>query len=541
MIKFTTLGSLLILLSSSFALQAQSKKDRPNVILIMVDDMGYSDLGVYGSEINTPNLDKLANEGIRLQEFYNNAICAPTRASLLTGQYPHRAGIGYFDVDLGLPAYQGFLNKESLTIGEVMRNAGYSTLLSGKWHVGNDSLAWPNQRGFDQFYGIISGASNYFNADNISLFGRDYPVTLVKNNKRLQPEKNSYYFTDEVTNNAISFIENQDLQNKPFFLYVAYTAPHWPLQALPEDIAKYKGKYSDGWDILREQRFNRQKALGIIPSNAGLPERDSTIPDWNNLSYDEQQVWQSRMEVYAAMVDRMDQGVGKIYETLKRLKKDDNTVIIFLSDNGAEGGTNTGFRGVRIKKQNSGPVGTPDSFDYIYKNWSFALNTPLNGYKGAMFEGGISTSFIAWYPKKISPKTISRGTGHIIDIAPTIYDITGATYPKKYQQATTNSLVGKSLWPVFTGQTSSVNRDEPIFWERAGNRAVRKGPWKIVANHQQPWQLYNIENDRAETTNLAEKHPDIVRDLAIEYAQWTQRTGVVDYETIKYNVNTTRK
>jgi arylsulfatase A-like enzyme len=541
MIRKTILGSLLIVMSSSFVLHAQSKKDRPNVILIMVDDMGYSDIGSFGSEINTPNLDKLAREGVRLQEFYNNAICAPTRASLITGQYPHRAGIGFFDVDLGLPAYQGYLNKESLTFGEVMRNAGYSTLLSGKWHVGNDSLAWPNQRGFDQFFGIIGGASNYFDADDISLFGRNYPVTMVKNNVRLNPERNSYYFTDEVTKNAVSFIEDQSVQNKPFFLYVAYTAPHWPLQALPEDIAKYKGRYAEGWDVLREERFKKQKALGIIPAHATLPTRDPSIPQWDNLSYDEQQVWQARMEVYAAMVDRMDQGVGKIYETLKRLKKDDNTVIIFLSDNGAEGGANTGFRGVRIKKQNSGPVGSPNSFDYVFKNWSFALNTPLDGFKGAMYEGGIGTSFIAWYPKRIAANRIVKGTGHIIDIAPTIYEIAGATYPKKFQQISPHPLVGKSLWPVFTGQASTVKRDEPIFWERAGNRAVRKGPWKLVANHQQPWQLYNIEEDRAETTNLADKHPTIVRDLAMEYAQWALRTGVVDYETIKSNASTTRK
>ena len=234
--KKITLGGLILLASAivynnTASAQKAADKSKPNIILIMVDDMGYSDIGAYGSEIQTPNLDKLAAEGLRFKEFYNNAICAPTRASLLTGQYPHRAGIGYFDVNLGLPAYQGFLNKESLTIGEVLRGAGYSTLLSGKWHVGNDSLSWPNQRGFDQFYGVIGGGANYFNNYPMPLFGRDYPVVLVENNKRLNPEPNSYYFTDEITSHAVTFLEEQNKTNKPFFLYVAYTAPHWPLHA----------------------------------------------------------------------------------------------------------------------------------------------------------------------------------------------------------------------------------------------------------------------------------------------------------------------
>ncbi len=343
--------------------QKSSKDAKPNIILIMVDDMGYSDIGSYGSEIRTPNLDKLASEGLRFKEFYNNAICAPTRASLLTGQYPHRAGIGYFDVDLGLPAYQGFLNKESLTIGEVLKTSGYSTLLSGKWHVGNDSVSWPNQRGFDQFYGVIGGGANYFNTFPMPLFGREYPVVLVENNKRLNPKPDSYYFTDEITSHAVKFLDEQNKTNKPFFLYVAYTAPHWPLQALPEDIAKYKGKYDKGWDELRKERYARQLQLGIIERSNKLAERDE-IPAWDNLTYDEQQLWKSRMEVYAAMIDRMDQGVGKILDKVKQLKKDDNTLVVFISDNGAEGGNYT--VGGRGKRFNSGPVGTAGSFDYVY-------------------------------------------------------------------------------------------------------------------------------------------------------------------------------
>ncbi|WP_409012641.1 sulfatase-like hydrolase/transferase [Dyadobacter sp. 3J3] len=319
---------------TSFAQKNKKADTRPNIILIMVDDMGYSDIGSYGSEIQTPNLDSLAKEGIRFREFYNNSICAPTRASLITGQYPHKAGIGYFDVNLGLPAYQGYLNKESLTFAEVLKNSGYSTLMSGKWHVGSDSLGWPNQRGFDHFYGFIKGASNYF---DIGEYGQAPPVELVKDNKKLNL-KSGLYLTNEITNNALEFLDEQNKTEKPFFLYVAFNAPHWPLQALPEDIAKYKGRYSIGWDSLRVERIKKQKALGISYPNQAIAKHDPEVPLWDNLTYSEKQFWEKKMEVYAAMVDRVDQSVGRLREKLKELKKDENTLIVFISDNGAQGG-----------------------------------------------------------------------------------------------------------------------------------------------------------------------------------------------------------
>src|SRR6478735_3814106 len=250
----------LILISRFSVAQKKQETKKPNIILIMVDDMGFSDIGSYGSEIQTPNLDRLATEGTRLREFYNNSICAPTRASLLTGQYQHKAGVGYFDVNLGLPAYQGFLNKESLTLAEVLKQNGYSTLMSGKWHLGKDSLAWPNQRGFDRFYGFIPGASNYF---DIGSYGKADPVVLIKNNKKEKLVAGEY-LTNKITDNALQFLDDQNKTSKPFFLYVAFNAPHWPLQALPEDIAKYKGRYDIGWDSLRVQRLAKQKELGIL-------------------------------------------------------------------------------------------------------------------------------------------------------------------------------------------------------------------------------------------------------------------------------------
>jgi arylsulfatase len=532
--RFAKLVGFILVVAVSISIDSlaqKSKEPRPNIILIMADDMGYSDIGSYGGDISTPNLDRLAAEGMRFKEFYNNSICAPTRASLITGQYPHRAGLGYFDVDLGLPAYQGFLNKQSLTFGEVLKAAGYSTLLSGKWHVGKDSLSWPNQRGFDQFYGILGGGANYFNNFPLPILGRQIPVVLIENNKRLKPEPDSYYFTDEITNHAVKFLEDQDKTRKPFFLYVAYTAPHWPLQARLEDIARYKGKFDKGWDELRNERYARQIQLGIVSPDSKIADRDD-IPNWDNLTFDEQKLWSSRMEVYAAMIDRMDQGIGKIIEKLQALKKDGNTVIFFLSDNGAEGDDYS--VGPREKKFNSGPVGTSGSFDYVYRNWAQVSNTPFRAYKNNMHEGGISSPFIAWYPKKVKANTIVKGTGHLIGLAPTLYDLAGAKYPSNFNGITPHSLVGKSLVPVITGLASEVNRNEPIFWERAGNRAVRKGKWKLVSDFEKAkWELYDLDKDRGETTDVSLQNPQVVRELAFDYQQWAARTGVVEYETVK--------
>lgn len=527
------LVSFSLWLTPSFA-QKKAQDPKPNIVLIMVDDMGYSDLGSYGSEIQTPNLDKLAHEGVRFKEFYNNSICAPTRASLLTGQYPHKAGIGYFDVNLGLPPYQGYLNKESLTIGEVLKQNGYSTLISGKWHVGQDSTSWPQQRGFEKSYGIVGGASNYFDVQPMPFGAKPSPVVLLKNNVRQYPKDNSYYFTDEIGNNAVQFLDEQNKENKPFFLYVAFTAPHWPLQALPEDIAKYKGKYDLGWDSLRTLRLQRQRELGIVDPKQTIAARDQEVPFWNKLTYDEQQFWKAKMEVYAAMLDRMDQNVGKILAKLKELKKDDNTLIVFLSDNGAQGGFSTYSPLRRGQVKNAGPIGTAGSFDYQEQNWAYLSNTPLRQYKNNFHEGGYGSPFIAWFPKKIKSEGIVKGTGHLIDLAATFYDLAGAKYPAVYNGVKTNPLVGKSLLPVLTGQTAEVQRGEPIFWERAGNRAVRKGKWKIVSTYPSyKWELYDIEADHGETKDLADTRTDLVNELSADYFKWAEKNGVVDYDKIK--------
>ncbi|MEN9909113.1 MAG: hypothetical protein RLZZ540_2262 [Bacteroidota bacterium] len=524
-----------LLLAFGFFSQAQTSSTKPNIVLIMVDDMGYSDLGNYGSEIKTPNLDKLAKEGTRLREFYNNSICAPTRASLLTGQYQHKAGVGYFDVNLGLPAYQGYLNKESLTLGEVFRSGGYSTLMSGKWHVGSEDKAqWPNQRGFDKFYGILKGAANYFNTDGLPFGKTAYPVALIRNNEELHPKADSYYFTDEIGNNAVQFLDEQNKENKPFFLYLAFTAPHWPLQAKAVDIAKYRGKFDEGWDVLREKRIQKLKENGILLANQTIAPRDPEVPEWNKLTYDEKQFWKAKMEVYAAMVDNMDQNVGKVLEKLKALKKDKNTLIVFISDNGAQGGFSTYNPLRRGLVKNDGPVGTSGSFDYQEQNWAYLSNTPLQDYKNNMHEGGFSSPFIAWYPSKIKADRVDKGTGHLIDLAPTFYELAGIQYPKELNGVKSNPLAGKSLLPVLFDGASEVNRGAPIFWERAGNRAVREGKWKLVSIYPSyQWELYDLESDRGETTNVAQKNEGIVNQLSAKYFEWAEKTGVVEYSKFK--------
>nr|WP_121270139.1 arylsulfatase [Pedobacter schmidteae] len=515
---------VLIFIFAALAIQGQAQqktRKKPNIILILADDLGYSDLGAYGSEINTPNLDRLAKQGLRLQEFYNNSICAPTRASLLTGQYQHKAGVGYFSNDLGLPAYQGYINQESLTLAEVLKSNGYNTLTSGKWHVSGKNVSLPWQRGFDLVYPRDDAAAGS---------GAPQERTMVTDNEGFI--LSDYFQTNVITKNAVKFIDEAHKKDNPFFLYLAYTAPHWPLVALPEDIARYKGKYDKGWDRLRAERFERQKQLGIVDPDTRISKKDEDIYDWSRLSYDQRQQWAKKMEVFAAMVDRMDQGVGKVLEKLEQIGEADNTLIVFVSDNGAPAEDLVKWHNGAVK--NSGPVGTPGSYESQSKNWSYLSNTPFLAFKDYLYEGGINSPFIAWYPAKIPAGTIAKGTGHVIDLAPTFYELAGARYPSKYKNVVANPLPGKSLLPVLFGREKELKRAEPLFWERAGNRAVRAGKWKLVSHWPSySWELYDLEADRGETTNLARQNHELVSQLSVKYFDWAKKTGVVDFATLE--------
>jgi len=496
---------------------AQQKK--PNIILILADDLGYSDLGAYGSEISTPNLDRLANEGLRLKQFYNNSICAPTRASLITGQYQHKAGVGYFSNDLGLPAYQGYINNESLTIAEVLRSNGYITATSGKWHVSGNGKSLPWDRGFDLVF-----PKQERNADSGA------PTFKAQTDSDGYPLETSFS-TEVINREAEGFLDQIKTQDKPFFLYLAHTAPHWPLVALPQDIAKYKGRYDKGWEAIRQERFERQKRLGLTPVNteASIPDKD--IYDWSRLSYDQRQLWAKKMEIFAAMVDRLDQTVGKLLKKLKDNGQLDNTFIVFLSDNGAPAEDLVRwFHGARV---NSGPVGTEGSFESQSKNWSYASNTPFKAFKDYTYEGGINAPFIAWFPGKIA-KGIKQGTGHVIDLAPTFYDLAGAVYPEDYKGIKSNKLPGKSLLPVLFQGQDTVSREEGLFWERAGNRAARIGKWKLVSTWPSyKWELYDLEQDPTERKDVAALHHDVVSRLSIAYFRWAKDNGVVDFAELE--------
>lgn len=480
---------------------------RPNIVLIMADDMGFSDLGCYGSEIATPNLDKLAAGGLRFTQFYNNARCCPTRASLLTGLYSHQAGVGHMTQDTGQPAYRGRLNDRCVTIGEALRGAGYRTYLSGKWHVGEDRPHWPVDRGFARSYSLIGGGTNYFRLDK----GRK----LARDDKPIPPDEN-WYITDAVTDNAVTFLAEHGKAEDPFFLYVAYTSPHWPLHARPQDIARYQGKYLQGWDELRKKRHQRMIELGIVKESWPLTPRDKDVPAWENAKNKEDK--DLRMAVYAAQIDRMDQGIGKIAAKLKELGYEENTLLLFLADNG-------GCAEIIDRGKPGAPAGSADSYQSYGVGWANASNTPFRLYKHWDHEGGIATPLIAYWPATIKTSSITHQAGHIIDIMATCVDVAGADYPKTFKDRPITPLEGKSLLPIFQGKTREGH--DAIFWEHEGNRAVRQGKWKLVARHRGAWELYDLDADRTELNNLADKHPDRVKEMAGLHKEWAKKVGVV--------------
>ena len=510
----------------------------PNIILILADDMGYSDIGCYGSEINTPNLDSLANNGLRFSQMYNYARCCPSRAALLTGLHPHQTGVGHMTGNLGIPSHQGYLNENCTTIPEVLKQSGYSTYMSGKWHVGGgynllDRNSWeetagdsahpiPTQRGFDKFYGTVAGAADYFN-----------PKALMKDDQFIEPDNDNFYMTDAISDNAVSMIEDAASNDSPFFLHVTYTAPHWPLHALEEDIEKYKGSYLKGWDNLRKNRHEELKGLKILEDKWDISPRDASAVAWDNEKHKE---WEDlRMSVYSAMVDRMDQGIGRILNKLKDLTIEENTIIMFLSDNGGcaeflaeDGGAPDKFpysaptkdgRATKvgnITSINPGPAGTFMSYDLA---WANASNSPFRLFKRWTHEGGISTPFIVYWPKMIKSSEIIHTPTHITDIPATIYDISNSKYPKTFKENEIPPIEGHSFLNIF--KTEKWKRPAPLFWEHEGNRAMRQNEWKLVSEVGSGWELYNMSEDRTELHNLAHTEKDRVKMMIKKYTDWS--------------------
>ena len=541
----------LILFSSSlFA-------ERPNIILILSDDMGDSDIGCYGSEIKTPVLDGLARNGLRFTQFYNTGRCCPTRASLLTGLYPHQAGIGHMVANRGVDGYRGELNTSCATIAEVLQPAGYSTYCVGKWHVTGGTFPkaesgkfnWPLQRGFDRYYGIINGASSLW--DPNSLTRGNKPIT-IRNDGEYQP-KAPYHFTDAVSDNAVKFI-NEHPDDKPFFMYVAYTAAHWPMHARVRDIQKYEGVYDDGYQGIRKARYEKMKALGVIAKDTEL---SPAVANWESV---EDKEWESAcMEVYAAMVDQMDQGIGRIVEALRKEGKLDNTLVMFMQDNGGcaeAGGRNaTGERKVRAAMptlpvipddlqhyQASAPSQTRDGYPvrrghvmpgpadtYIGygRNWANVSNTPFREYKHYVHEGGISTPLVVHWPMEIQAKDELRSEPtHLVDLMATCLDVANVEYPQKLGDAALTPIEGMSLRPVF--QDQQLDR-KMLFFEHEGNRALRIGDWKLVAKgrHGQDdvkWELFDISKDRSEMHDLSVAQPERFQRMQ---KLWTEKATAV--------------
>ena len=503
----------------AWAASAPDSAKPPNIVVILADDMGFSDLGCYGSEIHTPNLDRLAQEGVRFTQAYCAARCCPSRAALLTGLYPHQAGMGDMVSTANKPKpagpYQGYLNQQCVTMAEVLRTAGYRTYMSGKWHVGEAPEHWPRRRGFDRYFGLISGGSSYF-----ELLKEERPQrTMALDDEPFVPEGGHFYMTDAFTDHAVKFLEEHRDDTKPFLVYLAYTAPHWPLHAWPEDIAKYRGEYRIGWDELRERRYKRLLELGIIDPKWRLSPRDEEVPPWEGAENKED--WDLRMAVYAAMIDRMDQGIGRVLETLRKIGAEENTLVVFLSDNG---GCHETVEGRKLNKPGSQP-GERGSFVAYQRPWANASNTPFRLFKHWVHEGGIATPLIARWPARIRQRgALTHQVAHITDIMATCLDMAGVEYPKSFNGNEITPLVGKSLLPVFDGKTRESHAR--LYWEHEGNRAIREDRWKLVATSQGQWELYDLEADRTELNNLAKAQPDKASDLNKAWEEWAHACGV---------------
>lgn len=498
---------------------------RPNIILILADDMGYSDIGSFGSEIETPNIDRIGAEGVTFTQFYNLPRCTPTRAALLTGVHSQQAGLGEvpeYGHLIGGPGYQRHLGDRCITVAEALRPAGYATYLTGKWHLGRERPHWPVDRGFDHSAALIDCCSNYFgdpeaNEDRKPLSMRErYGI----DDQAWRPPLEGFYSTDWFGENAVRMIREHPA-GKPFLLYLSFTAPHWPLQARPEDIALHQGNYDEGWDVIRNRRFERMKQLGIIDPAWKLGEPEGTVPSWELLSDAERRDWARRMEIYAAMITVMDRNIGRLLDTLEERGIGDETLVLFLSDNGAtDENPNRGKPGAAL--------GTRESYHGYGRGWAAASNTPFRMYKHWMHEGGIATPFLARWPKGIArPGAVYRHPAHIIDFMATAVELAGARYPERFKGQPIFPLQGRSLVPVFDGATAPVHEDL-LFWEHQGNAAVRDGKWKLVRREGGPgaWELYDMDADRTETNDLAAGQPERVRAMVEAFEAWAVRSQV---------------
>ncbi len=521
---------------------AAVSEERPNIILIVADDLGYSDLGVYGSEIKTPNLDKLSKDGIQLTNYYTAPTCGPTRAMLLTGIDNHMAGLGTNSAALrrlpelrGRPGYEGFLNDSVITFPKILNQAGYDTFMTGKWHLGKKQGKLPTDQGFDRYFGIVDGGGSHF-SDATGTFSGTPDAEYFEDGKKLNQLSEDFYSSKDYTIKMLDYINTNDNSKKPFFAYLAYTAPHWPLQVPDEWIEKYKGIYDEGWDVIRESRFNRQKSLGILPEDSELPPMNRVVKKWSEISIQQKKVELKRIELHAAMIELMDLYVGKIIDYVQN-EIERETIIIFVSDNGAEGNA--------IDKMGQNEFWIPATFDNRLKNmgkegsyvwlgagWAQATVSPYKIYKSYTSQGGIKSPAILYSSKSRFKPQVKNSVMTVMDIAPTILEITNTNFP-----ANNKALIpftGRSALDFLTDKVTNVHGDNPIGWELYGNRALIKDKYKAVLTWPPEgsgkWELYDIEKDPAEFNDLSSVMPDVIEELKKDWDNYAIINGVAIFD-----------
>lgn len=542
------LAATLLAACSSAPAPTAKAAAKPNILLILADDLGYADLGAYGGEIATPHLDRLARGGATLTNFYASPFCSPTRAMLMSGTDNHLAGFGdmaelMLPEQRGKPGYEGFLSTKVAAIPEVLKASGYRTVMAGKWHLGTAEEHSPAARGFDRSYAMTMGGASHF-GDQLGIVAMDPdkpPKALYRENGKLVDTPRERFYSSEVfADRLVQYLdETRGAGTQPFFAYLAFTAPHWPLHAKDEDIAKYEGRYEQGYEALRAERFERQKKLGLIPADSQLYKGNPQWPTWSQLTLAQQRSEARRMAVYAAMVDNMDRQIGRVLAHLKQTGELDNTVVVFLSDNGADG--NSVYDVARTREwihkdmdNSTANIGRPGSFIEYGPGWAQVGMTPFNMYKSFMYEGGISVPAIVWAPGQGVVAQRRAQVGHVMDIAPTLYELAGARHPATQDTAAgVLPVKGRSLVAFLQGKAASVYApDDAIGWELGGRKALRKGDWKIVyANApwgKDTWELYNLAEDRTEQNDLAQRHPAKLAELQADWRRYVADNGVLE-------------
>lgn len=523
---------------------AESPK-RPNILLIMADDLGYSDIGRFGGEIATPNLDRLAHEGVTMTRFHASPFCSPTRAMLMSGSDNHLVGFGDMaelitKEQKGKPGYEGYLNERVVTVAQVLKDAGYRTAMTGKWHLGVPEQFSPAARGFDQSYAMVQGGASHYSDQSgiVAVDPNKPPRAIYRENGKQVDVPSDFYSTDFYASKLIDYLKSGEQSGKPFFGYLAFTAPHWPLQAHDVDIAKYEGRYKEGYEALRTERLARMKQLGIVPADTDVFVRDKTWPAWDRLSPAEKASEAKRMAVYAAMVDNMDQNIGRVLAYLKQTGQLDNTFIFFLSDNGADGNSIYDVARTRewIHKDMDNSLenlGKRGSFAEYGPGWAQVGSTPNRLYKSFMYQGGIAVPAIAWGPG-IKAGAVKDAFAYVQDIAPTLYAVAGTQHPgTRYKGKDVLPVRGKSMLPYLNGKAEGVHgANDAIGWELGGRKALRKGDWKIVfANSPwgtDDWELFNLAEDPAELRDLSQKNPQKLGEMLVAWQDYVRETGVLE-------------